>query len=157
MTVGRLILQVTRLSCFCVLLFFFLWTAHVVFYAPLAVARYVMALPDWILRMAGFTAVDSVCLALLSVVVATTFLLARRNGNSFALLKAVQVGSFAMLSLGLIVLELDPSELWVYMTYVQHDAGLVTWFTNGMNLFVSGLIFGMTTYGAETRLPRPAS
>jgi hypothetical protein len=162
MTASRAILQAARIACACVLLSCFLWTAQIVFYAPWAVARYVIALPEWVLGLSAtdpgldsFRMIDLICVTALTAMVALTFVLGRRRGSAFALLKGVQVGSMMMASLGLAIVAFNPGPLWVYMTLTQHETGFAPWFTNGVDLMASALLFGLTTYGIWNR-GRPA-
>ncbi len=144
--------QVIRVVCGCVLLCFFLWTAHVVWWVPWSVARYVIAPPDWVMgleatypRVDTLLVVDFLCLSLLSAMLLTTFVLNYRRGKAFGILKVVQVGSFMMMLLGLIILTIDPNELWIFMTMFQDETGFALWYTNGADLVVSSCLFVLSS------------
>jgi len=162
MRAGRIVLQALRVSCGSILVCFYLWTAHFAWYAPWIVAKYVIALPEWILTFTAvdptfnpFQFIDFVCLGLLAAIAGATFVLDLGRGKAFALLKALQFSSLMMMVLGLSILTLDPKELWVYMTLTQYDMGFATWFTNGVDLVVSGIGFVISTVAVNGGWSRP--
>jgi hypothetical protein len=142
------IARTVRFMCGCILVSFFLWTAHFALYAPWPIARYATALPDWIIGLSAarpwvdpFVIVDFVCLALLALMVALTLAVGWSSGRVSALVSGARVGSTMMMLLGLAVLVFDPSELWIPVTVTQYYSGLAMWFTNGMDLVASVLVF----------------
>jgi len=154
------IARAVRFLCGCVLASFFLWTAHFALQAPWSMARYATAIPNWVVGLSAtrpgldpFVLIDFVCLTLLVVMVLLTIALGWKNGRLLSLMKGVRMGSIMMMLLGLAVLVLDPTELWIPVTVTQYYSGLAVWFTNGMDLEASLLIFVVSTFAAKFLAP----